>query len=210
MQEDLLQQRFETVPLLTICILLACSELLLRRRSYALMHIKAGFKLLEERTAMMICASSSSSDRPGSKTLLSDEDELSLLFRTFDIHNSTYADRRTPSMPSSTFLWLPVTALTEDDSPQTIGLDLISSIHSCMCFTSSAGRYKYLVVSPEILIEQGRHLGVLKTWLTRLNLFVTKHPQMKPKWRTHLLILRNMCLSTIVFTSTILSPYETT
>jgi hypothetical protein len=228
MQQDLQVQRFGTVPLLMICMLLACSELLLRRRSYSLMHIQAGFKLLEERratfaSAMSASKSSSSSspvDSPSttSDAPLSDEDEIFLLFRTFDIHSSTYADRRMPTMPPPR-LWLPPAVLSENLDPRTMGLDLISTIHSCLYFTSTAGQYKYLPASQvpaSILIEQGRHLGVLNAWLTRLDRYVmhrsilgTSAPRVNPKSRTHLLMLRNMCLSTIIFASTILSPYET-
>jgi hypothetical protein len=233
MQQDLQVQKFGTVPLLMICMLLACSELLLRRRSYSLMHIQAGFKLLEERRAMFASAislsnSSSTTSSPEennhptpSEAPLSDEDEIFLLFRTFDIHSSTYADRRMPTMPPPR-LWLPPAVLSENLNPQTMGLDLISTIHSCLYFTSTAGQYKYLpssLIPPSTLIEQGRHLGVLNAWLTRLDRYVmhrsvlgTSSPSQarhSPSSRTHLLMLRNMCLSTIIFASTILSPYET-
>lgn len=218
MQQDLQVQRFGTVPLLMICMLLACSELLLRRRSYSLMHIQAGFKLLEERRAMFAtaCSSPDGTSSSVSEAPLSDEDEIFLLFRTFDIHSSTYADRRMPTMPPPR-LWLPPAVLSEKIDPQTIGLDLISTIHSCLYFTSTAGQYKYLPASQvpsEILIEQGRHLGSLNAWLTRLDRYVMHRSVLNPslskqKGRTHLLMLRNMCLSTIIFASTILSPYET-
>lgn len=228
MQQDLQVQRFGTVPLLMICMLLACSELLLRRRSYSLMHIQAGFKLLEERRAEFASAIAASGSSPTSsledsagtpsEASISNEDEIFLLFRTFDIHSSTYADRRVPTMPPPR-LWLPPAVLSEKLNPQTMGLDLISAIHSCLFFTSTAGQYKYLPaaqVPAFILIEQGRHLGVLNAWLTRLDRYVmhrsilrTSAPGTNPKTRTHLLMLRNMCLSTIIFASTILSPYET-
>jgi hypothetical protein len=223
MQQDLQVQRFGTVPLLMVCMLLACSELLLRRRSYSLMHIQAGFKLLEERRAafeseMFASAVSSPTNiaSPPSEIPFSGEDEIFILFRTFDIHSSTYADRRMPTMPSPR-LWLPPAVLSDNIDPKTMGLDLISTIHSCLYFTSTAGQYKYLPAShipSEILIEQGRHLGILNAWLTRLDRYVMHRSilgtsQAKPKGRTHLLMLRNMCLSTIIFASTILSPYET-
>jgi hypothetical protein len=219
MQQDLQIQRFGSVPLLMICMLLACSELLLRRRSYSLMHIQAGFKILEERRAtfkLTLPQSDASTPTSTSDTPLSDEDEIFLLFRTFDIHGSTYADRRMPTMPT-THMWSPPAILSDNIDPQTIGLDLISAIHSCLYFTSSAGQYKYLPeihVPSEILIEQGRHLGILKAWLARLDRYVMPKsaaaaPTSKPRVRTHLLMLRNMCLSTIIFASTILSPYET-
>lgn len=220
MQQDLQMQRFGSVPLLMICMLLACSELLLRRRSYSLMHIQAGFKILEgRRAAIQSTPSSSKIDSPTSTSdpPLSAEDEIFLLFRTFDIHGSTYADRRSPTMPT-TYMWSPPAILSEEIDPETIGLDLISAIHSCLSFTSNAGQYKYLPAShvpSEILIEQGRYLGILNAWLTRLDRYVLPNsivatPASKQKGRTHLLMLRNMCLSTIIFTSTILSPYETT
>lgn len=219
MQQDLQIQRFGTVPLLMICMLLTCSELLLRRRSYALMHIQAGFKLLEERRAMISLATSSKDDQSTfvSGAPPSDEDELVLLFRTFDIHSSTYADRRMPTMPPPPRLWEEPRVLSNSVDPHTIGLDLISALHSCLYFTSIAGKYKYIhpsQIPAEILIEQGRHLGILNAWLTKLDRYVLHRSVLKSRAansqaRSHLLMLRNMCLSTIIFASTILSPYET-
>ena len=183
------------------------------------MHIQASFELLEERRAM-VGSPSGSSDSESQSSLseapLSDEDDISLLFRTFDIHSSTYADRRMPTMRSS-HLRLPTTVLSEDTTPQSTGQNLISIVHSCLYFTSDAGQYKYLPASQvpsEILIEQGRHLGRLNAWLTRLDRHVMPRsiltpPEVKLSSRTHLLMLRNMCLSTIIVASTILLPYET-
>ena len=219
MQQDLQVQRFGTVPLLMVCMLLACSELLLRRRSYSLMHIQAGFKLLEDRRAtlestMFASASSSHGDVSSSpsEAPFSEEDEICILFRTFDIHSSTYADGRMPTMPAPR-PWLPPAVLSENIDPKSMGIDLISTIHRCLYFTSTAGQYKYLPTShvpPEIIIEQGRHLGILNAWLTRLDRYVMHRSilgasQAKPEDRNHLLMLdcSAVMLSSLVFLSSL-------
>ena len=227
-QQELCNRPYGAVPILVACLLLACADVLLRRPRFALMHLQGAIRLLEERNGMStlapgsIVSSDGVSHRLTSNTdplpLEEGDDEITALFRTLDVQTVSYADGRRPRMQIA----LVRTSQDAPTSPISVyrtSRDLIALMQACYCFTSYASHFKYLpqvLVPAELFIEQGRQIAALKQWLRRLTYDIL--PYVKPSSDstrtataeyTHCLMLRNLCLSTIIYASTILDPYET-
>ena len=146
-----------------------------------------------------------------------EEDDLTVFFRTIDVQTISYADGLPPEMH------IALVRTPRDTSPspciQRTGRDLIALIQACFCFTSHAAKYTYqprIFIPSELLIEQGRHIAALKQWLRRLDYEILPYVKastcsaspVSSKY-IHCIMLRNLCLSTIIYASTILGPYET-
>jgi hypothetical protein len=128
-----------------------------------------------------------------------------LLLQKLDLHVATYAMPHPPNLP-------PPPSVTKDillsDPPDRA---LFKILHSCYHFTAKAFLYKYTSrrsIPPELLIEQGRHLGNIKHWLSC--------NQLPPFWHADsrienesLLVLRSQCLAALIYTANILEPRET-
>ena len=228
-QYELRSRPYGAVPILIACVLLACADVLLRRPIFALMHLQGALGLLEERNAISTLASGSSPPSLGDAShesspiedplpLEEADDEITALFRTFDVQTSSYADGRQPGMQIAQVR----TSQDPVSSPvslQRSSRELIAIIHACYCFTSQASHCKYLpqkLVPVDLFFEQGHHIGALKLWLRRLTRDIlptlkasSNHQSAGTAKYTHCLVLRNLCISTIIYASTILDPYET-
>ena len=228
-QHELCNRPYGAVPILVACVLLACADVLLRRPIFALMHLQGALGLLEERNAISMPASGSGPPSPGDVSqvitsvidpapLEEADDEITALFRTLDVQTSSYADGRQPGMRIAQVRTSRDT-VSSPVSLQRSSRELIAIIHACYCFTSQASHCKYLpqkLVPVDLFFEQGQHIGALKLWLRRLTHDIL--PNLKPSNNhqsaetaryTHCLVLRNLCISTIIHASTILHPYET-
>jgi hypothetical protein len=233
-QLELLNRPYGPVPILVACVLLACADLLLRRPRMALMHFRGAIRLLEERNGMSTLASRSCPvDSSGGvrNRLISEidplpleegDDNITVFFRALDVQTVLYADGLEPQMQIALVRTPQDPASTTPDSIYRAGRELIALIQACHCFTSFASKYKYcprIFVPAELFVEQGRQIAALKLWLRRLNYIIL--PSVKPSADssstnttasskyTHGLMLRNLCLSNIIYASTILNPYET-
>ena len=228
-QHELRHRPYGTVPILVACILLACTDVFHRRLRSALMHLQGAIKLLEGRNAASATAKGASPlspgvvghglcPQPGPLLLEEEDDEITALFRMLDVHTSSFADGRPPDMQIALVPTSPNPASSRITVQRT-SRELIAIIQACYCFTSQASQCKYLpkvLVPADLLIQQGHHLGALKLWLRRLTHDIL--PTLEPSARqpsaatvqyTHCLILRNLCISTIIYASTILDPHET-
>jgi hypothetical protein len=146
------------------------------------------------------------------------DDDITVFFRTLDVQTVLYADGLEPQMHIA-LVRTPQDPASTPNSIYRAGRELIALIQACHCFTSFASQYKYcprIFIPAELFVEQGRQIAALKLWLRRLNYIVL--PSVKPSADsdstalskyTHGLMLRNLCLSNIIYASTILCPYET-
>jgi len=234
-QLELLNRPYGPVPILVACVLLACVDVLLRRPLIALMHFRGAIRLLEERNSMSTRASRSNPmDSPGcvrnrliSKTdalpLEEGDDDITVFFRTLDVQTVLYADGLEPQMQIA--LVKTPQDPTSTPSSTTVyraGRELIALMQACHGFTSFASQYKYsprIFVPAELFVEQGRQIAALKLWLRRLTYIILPSVKLSSadssstttasSEYTHGLMLRNLCLSNIIYASTILNPYET-
>ncbi|KAK2763757.1 hypothetical protein FQN54_009374 [Arachnomyces sp. PD_36] len=214
-QHDLVGQPHGLTPLLIGCMLLLLTEVLLRRRQGALVHLRAAYKILELRKE-------ASKKTPNSTRALSPpqevEDDLDTLFRSFDVHTAAYSNgKRGPDTPQSSTYTTDFPLLAADDI-HSLGRHVISEIHSSYHFTWIAASFAEtpnLFIPRYILIEQGRHIGALN-YLLRIidhdalpSIGLDTDGRISPKYE-HILTLRNICLSSLIRVSTILHTNETT
>ena len=228
-RQDLLTEPHGSTALLVGCMLLSFTELLLRRRKGALLHLRGAFKILELRgksestvpdlTSNNFSPADDLSFRPlpvNTPFPKEAEDDLVMLFRTFDIQIASYSDNNNPNIqPAPNHAMDP--SLSPADDIYGLGRHVVSAVHASYHFTSFAVSYTDLpatAVPRYLLIEQGRHIGALKHLLKVIDREVLPmmdrdtEPQPSPK-HMHALMLRNLCLSTLMHTSRILDPYET-
>ncbi|KAK2755033.1 hypothetical protein FQN54_006561 [Arachnomyces sp. PD_36] len=224
-REDLLTQSQGSTPLLAGCMLLAFVELLLRRRQYALLHLRGAYKILgirsrEKSTESLLTADC---DTRASSKGKDDLDELTLLFRSFDLQTATYSDgTRPPDTEPSHIDILGHYSMAAAEDIHSLDAQVISAIHSCYYFISLASSYTGLpasLIPNNLTIEQGRHIATLKFLLKTVDLSFSALEGISPgtegnrrqvlKNYIHKLMLRNLCMSAIIYISTILNPYET-
>jgi hypothetical protein len=212
MHRDLLKQPLGPIPLIMMCFMLGIIEVFLQQESNALFHLRAAFKLLQDRRRTRLASCSAQPDPP-STDFCSPEDDIEILFRTLDVQICSYALIKTPYLPA---ISVPSTlpSMTDLGSARTT---LVQLVHACYNFTSTAYKLKYQPqsISPSMYIQQGRHIAHLSTWLEHFNLTVL--PTLAPdhaspsqlKAYSHPLTLRMTALSTLIYLSCILCPYET-
>jgi hypothetical protein len=231
-QRELLNRPYGPVPILVACVLLACVDVLLRRRRLALMHFRGAIKVLEERNGMSATSASGSSPMDSSGgvcnrltpkvdplPLEEGDDDITVFFRTLDVQTVLYADGLEPQMQIA-LVRTPADLASTPNSVYRAGRELIALMQACHYFTSFASQYKYcprIFIPAELFVEQGRQIAALRLWLRGLDYTIL--PSIKPSADssgtassskyTHGLMLRNLCLSNIIYASTILHPYET-
>ena len=224
LQQEIITQPYGTVPLLLACILLSCAEILQHRYSNAMAHLRGAFRVLSERLRWI-----SDTPDPGissrSHLTHSNEDAGSMLvgdgfaflFRALDTHRSSYVLGRPPEMPSSFF----DSGLDRPLPIERLGISsmrLVPLMHSCYHFIAKASECRDLSSAsllPEILVEQGRRVAELSSWLKTLEEHTlptrtdTVHKSLSGVSR-HTMMLRAQCLIMIIIIFTITSPFETT
>lgn len=227
MQEDLPDLSSGTAPVLLSCVLLACVEVLQRRRGNALRHLEGAFKVLELSDDAGLCLTppativtppteSSPSPETTPAPVIPKRDDLFLLLKSLDLLTSTYVLSRTPSLPARipSFPAFPNDHIEyEFLSVRGADLRLIIILHNLHHFTSFASKMKYLppaCIPRASSIEQGRHIAQLALWLKCLDANVLHgNHNLSPQAHRHALMLRAQCLVAQVYASTILCPYET-
>ncbi|KAI1072026.1 hypothetical protein LB507_005116 [Fusarium sp. FIESC RH6] len=187
-QHDLVTLPHGPVPCIIACLFLAFSEAMQQKLNTGLTHLLGAFSVMLSQT---------------NKKLLTDVDtkSLSLLLQKLDLHVPTYGVCHPPELPP-----FPSVAenIVEAYAPDEA---LFKILHSCFHFNARAVRYKYTsrrVIPPEMLIEQGRQLAILKQWLS--------HNELPSNWDAEtyepLVVLRAQCLAALINTSNILDPRE--
>jgi hypothetical protein len=229
-QRELVNRPYGEVPILVACVLLACADVLLSRMRLALLHVRGAMRLLEERNAMSAAPSLTRAGQSLAGTndgftistdslrLEEEDDDLTVFFRTIDVQTVSYADGLPPEMHVA-IVRTPQDTVSSSPCIQRAGRHLIALIQACFCFTSHAAQYTYrprIFLPPELPIEQGRHIAALRLWLQQLDSNILPYVKASRCSASavlseymHCLMLRNLCLSAIVYTSTILDPYET-
>jgi hypothetical protein len=221
LQQDIECQPHGTVPLILACVLLTCAELLHRRQLNALTHLQGAFQLLSSHHKASIEASSPESEiedgssvRARKDSHLVPDDALQLMFRALDIHVSSYVLGRPPDLSPAIADFRQV-QLRQFRSVNEAQAWLVPLIHSCYHFTPKASEYKYLPrtsIPSELLIEQGRYIAHLSSWLATLDrdiLCRQVDDSHKPvRAYRHALMLRAQCLITIVWVSSVMNPFE--
>ncbi|KAK6714777.1 hypothetical protein SNK04_005709 [Fusarium graminearum] len=188
-QKDLATVQHEPIPCVIACLFLAFSEAIQQKLDEGLLHLLGAFSVMLSRT---------------DKKLFGDVDteSLSLLLQKLDLHVATYGICHPPEMPAlSPVTTNMVTSLPPDEA-------LFKILHSCYHFNAKAFNYKYTTrrtIPPEMLIEQGRQLAILKLWLSQNELPLTWDANSHES----LVVLRAQCLTALAHTSTILDPRET-
>ncbi|KAF7561090.1 hypothetical protein G7046_g3048 [Stylonectria norvegica] len=190
-QQDLATFQHGPIPCIIACLFLASVEAMQQRLEQAHLHLLGAFSLLKFHT---------------DKKLLADVDieGVSLLLQKLDLHVATYALPHPPNLPAPSPVTQDILASYPPDEA------LFKILHSCYHFNAEASPYKYTShrsIPPEVLIEQGRHLGSMKQWLSRNTL-----PNLDSLSRIEdesLLVLRSQCLAALIYTANILEPRET-
>jgi hypothetical protein len=231
-QHELRSRPYGEVPILLACVLLACADVLLCRQRLALMHLRGAIRLLEERNAMSTVPSIVSgpvdsfggindgvTSRTEPLTLEEEDDDVTVFFRTLDVQTVSYADGLPPQMHIALVRTPQGTTTSALPCLHRTGRELIALMQAGSCFTSYASQYTYrprIFVPTNLAIEQGRHIAALKLWLRGLDYGLlpyikasTDSTSAASSKYTHCLMLRNLCLSAIIYISTILDPYET-
>ena len=161
-QHDLRAQPHGPVPLIVVCMLLACIEVLLHRQQDALLHLRGAFQLIKERRNAR-APNSLPASQAGVVDTGTFDDDLELLFRTLDFQTTSFALILNPEIPPPTV------------SPTTVSMsnlcsariNLVLAVHASYHFTARAYKLRYCprLVRGELLVEQGRHIAQLSLWL---------------------------------------------
>ena len=217
-QQDISSQLYGPVPTLVSCAVIGLAELLQRRETNALMHLRGAIKILcsrhlylTQKVASEPLLQKSSDANDANIPVL--EDNLSLMFMTLDIQKACYALGQAPDLapcsPQSLANdWSSVRNISDSE------LQLVRLIHSCYHFTAYATQFKYCEQASSLVFEQGHQIARLSRWLEGFdqNFFSIEgdwRPEQLPDTRYHALVLRVQCVSTLIYLSTVLMPYET-
>ena len=212
MQQEVATQPHGPVPLMLMCFMLGIMEILLQQERNALYHMRAAYQLLQERKQARNLTGANDSKSTDDEWW--QEDDLEVVFRTLDLETCAYAPDNPPDLPVASIP--PVLPVMTDLASSRV--TLVQLVHSCYAFTAQVYRYKYHPHSatPDVHIQQGRLIAHLSSWLERFNLNIvatlssnTTHSSQITN-RSHALTLRVTALSTLIYLSCILSPYETT
>ena len=189
-----IQLRLENpVALFLTTLILAGVEALQRNLTNGLMHVRGAFKIHAECIAGVPATDLSQFVKDG----ISDDEvaALSLLVRLMDLQVMMYKLSLSNQLPlvrrhshTDTTKCLSTKTKTE--------LDVISLLHDCYAFSSSAAAYKYVPhsgIPPEVIEQQSHYSSLL-------------HQQLINDIGD---LLRLQCLSALIYISSIFSPQET-
>ena len=216
-------------PLLLACVLLAGAEVVQRDMMAALTHLKGAYQILSTsqmlRKALMADSllvdslDASEVDIPSDRPQAPGEDLVHLL-RNLDLQAVTFSEGRVPDMPSLE----PRPALPSEATFSNFEegcMKLTRIIHNSYHFVATASKYRYQTMNTsltDILIEQYRHASLLQSWLRCIDKLSNRNgyphfdntdPATQSSMICRALVLKTRCLSTLIFVSTVLDPYET-
>jgi hypothetical protein len=189
-QNEVFDLKNGTLPCIVSCLLMGFTETLQQRTDRAYMHLQGAFAISAARFK-------------GKSKALRDEDDISSLLETLNLHTATLG------MSSE-----PVSAAPESGSSRCLTTPpdraLYRILQACYYFISIAFPFKYahlMQVPHDLLIDQGRHRGDLQQWLAQHQL---DNPHTNSQFQNEqLLVLRMQCLTALIYVSSVLNPYET-
>lgn len=206
------------IPAFFASVILAAAQVLLQHYTDSLAHLQGAFTLLHHCRSTTSDANSGSS---GTKSITNQlacekttEDRLHIFAQSIDLQTAWYVLHRPPDLPGS----FEPNMLREPscmDSLQDASIVLQSLLHHCYHVANQATNFKYRHSSehPNSLVcDQGKCIAYLSQWMAKCDIEIknwTETGALKQS-RNWYLILRVQCLSTLIYLSTILSPYEIT
>ena len=182
-------------------VVLAAAEALQRHLANALIHLRGAFRALT--SVITVSARSPDSSTPSAchEGFRHDTHDLYAFATSLDLQTSWYMLSEPPRLSPGYH--------STNDSNLSAESNILCLLHSCYHFTNRAGEFKYRhhaeTPSP-LVLEQSRHIAALTDWLA-----TSKQPTKESKGSVRqYLVQRAQCLSTLIYVSTILSPYEVT
>ena len=211
--DDLAARKDGPVPAFLASIILAASQVLVQHYTDSLAHIKGAFTVLNNFISPSGTTGASSrgiASLPLSKTI---EDRLYIFAQSLDVLIACYVLHRAPQLPAS----FNPDILNEPsctNHPQNASVSLQTLIHHCYHVANQASPFKYQSTSKhpaQVVDQQRRCIAYLNQWLIKSDLDSKKWAKESThnQSRNLYLLLRVQCLSTLIYLSTILSPYET-
>lgn len=199
-QQDLAERPGEVTCLVTMCLLLVVTDLLMERRSQALSHLQGSLTLLRRRQI------STTEHEPDADDKFVMSDVVDTVGMILDISASSFALELPPRLPR---LIIPESG-AEGDGLRTSDQELhvLASLHASYAFLNAASKFKYVPMKFRPLgieIDQHRHIGNLLSVLRSISSNLecgSVHS------RTRLTVLRAQCHSCLIWVSTILDPWE--
>lgn len=210
--DDLAAKRDGPVPGFLASIILAASQVLVQHHSDSLAHVKGAFTVLTHFISPSATTRAGSQGMEGLRLSKTIEDRLYIFAQSLDVQIAWYVLHRAPELPAS----FNPDILNEPsctNHPQNASVSLQALIHHCYHVANQASPFKYQATSkhPAQLVDQQRRcIAYLSQWLIRCDVDSQKWANESPQDQSHnvYLILRVQCLSTLIYLSTILSPYE--
>ena len=188
-QQEVAGLQYGTLPCMVACLLMAFTEVLQQRINQAFLHVQGSFALMMNQG----CRES---------TTQVDQEGISTLFEKLDLHAATYVQSRSPSVPS-------LYAATPQPIPLPPDRALCRVLRASYHFTSTARRWKYThprEIPSALFIEQGRHLGSLRHWLSSHR----REPSLAAgaSQNQQLIVLRAQSLAGFIHCANFLEPTE--
>lgn len=197
-QQDLAERPGEVTCLVTMCLLLVVTDLLLNRHHQALSHLQGSLTLLRRRQT--------TEDKLDTNDRFVISDVVDIVGTILDISASSFALELSPRLPR---LVIPDSrALIDHNRTSDKELCVLTSLHATYAFLNEASRYKYVPTRfrPwDIEIDQHRHIGNLLCVLKSIGSNPGSGPMHSNNRTT---ALRAQCHSCLIWVSTILDPRE--
>lgn len=197
-QQDLAERPEEVTCLVTMCLLLVITDLLMNRHKQALSHLQGSLTLLRRRQT--------AEDKLSTNDQFVVSDVADVVGMILDISASSFALELSPRLPR----------LVMSDSRNVIDghrtsneeLRVLTSLHASYAFLHEASRFKYVPTRFRPLgieIDQRRHIGNLLSVLKSIG----SNPGSGVMHSNHrTTALRAQCHSCLIWVSTILDPRE--
>ncbi|KAJ9658451.1 hypothetical protein H2198_003735 [Neophaeococcomyces mojaviensis] len=192
-------------------VVLAAAEVLQRQFVNALIHLRGGYKVLTsswhrsfdhgQPAKAALCSTDS---RFAVKDSI--KDALYSLAQSLDLQTAWYKLFEPPELQLIFDLAKPFPAAHDVAD---IRMTILSCLHGCYHFAHRAAKFKYIPLAhtpPSLTLEQSRYIAALSKCLARIG-SAPSQTTIEPTSRMFL-VLRVQCLSTLIYLSTILSPYE--
>ncbi|KAK5087833.1 hypothetical protein LTR05_002048 [Lithohypha guttulata] len=197
LQNEINELEYGLLPAFMASIVLAASEALFRRMPAALIHLQGAFRILG-------LASEVSKHSLNTKCIEGNED-INDIALNMDMHTAWYRLSQPPDLPLNFGLSGNLTKRRDIINERRL---FASLLHDCYHFACKAATFKYrpfTSIPSSILAEQQTLVASLDRCLALLNIDNTADNEAH---KAESLIQKCQCLSTFIYLSTILQPYE--
>ncbi|KPI34743.1 uncharacterized protein AB675_24 [Cyphellophora attinorum] len=193
-------------------VLLAASEALCGDLAGGALHLRGAFLAIGRIRAAPATSSHQSSPAPVSSTMssfspASECENLHALALSMDIHTAWFRLSQPPDLDPT---FCPGAVQLMGTCKTTDKMAILQLLHSCYHFAYRVSPFKYMsaAYAPAALVEeQCRYLAALRSALASLRSSDLMHTKRAGDIQKNL-VLRAQCLSTFIYLSTILVPYE--